>query len=375
MTILYTWPPQWPEIESAIQESLASGDWGSYFSQAHSQLSHGLAEKFGAKFVRLCCSGTAAVEMALRASGLAPGDEVLTAAFDYPGNIRCIEAVGAVPVLLDVKPLSVGMDVDQIASAPGKKIRAVIVSHLYGHAADVVAIRKICDARGWTLIEDACQAPGMSIASVDGPELDGRRLAGSFGHVSTLSFGGSKPLTAGNGGAILTSDERVHARLKRLYDRPSDALPLSALQAAVLVPQLSRLDELNQIRSATATLLSTFLQVKLPSWSPVDFRFNHDDLRGAIENSCFYKFAFLAQSAEHRTRIIDQAKQCGIPIGEGFRSMHRMSDARCRKPFSLNSAAEIGERCCVLDHRALMIKPSRHAELCELICQIHDLSQ
>ncbi len=363
MTFLNPWPPQWPEIESAIRDSLASGDWANYFSQAHENLAHILAVKFGAKFVRLCCSGTAAVEMALRASRIASGDEVLTAAFDYPGNVRCIEAVGAMPVLLDVKPRGVCVDVDQIAGASGSKIRAVIVSHLYGHAAEVAAIREICDTRGWTLIEDACQVPGMSLETAGGP-----KLAGSFGHVSTLSFGGSKPLTAGNGGAILTSDERINARLKRFYDRPSDTLPLSALQAAVLVPQLSRLDELNRIRSDTAAMLFAFMRENLPTWGSVN---SHGD----FVNSCFYKFAFLAPSAEHRAQIVDQAKRRGLPIGEGFRSLHRMSDARCRKPFSLDCAADIGDRCCVLDHRALMIEPTCHAELCDWIHEIHKLSQ
>lgn len=353
------WPPPWPEIESALQQSFAKADWGQYDSAAHEQLTKLINQMFGVSCVRLCCSGTAAVELALRSVGIDPGDEVLVCGFDYPGNVRCIHALGAVPVLVDVARGRTSFTAQQATEAAGLSVRAMIVSHLYGQVADVLALRKLADERGWYVIEDACGAPGTIINT--GTSV---HLAGSIGHVGTLSFGGSKPLTAGNGGAILTNDARIASRLSGMIDRPSDTFPLSALQAAVIPIQLARLSELNAQRSATAHWLFQTLRDLAPSWQLLQ------EHAGA-GTGCYYKFPFLAQSPVHRDAIIRHARDWHLPIGEGFRSLERLSEKRCRKPMPLEGCRTLGARLCVLSHQALMINREQYPQLADALRGLH----
>ena len=349
------WPPPWPEIGSAIQQAVSSGQWGRYHSQPHDQLQQVIAESLDSPAVRLCASGSAAIEAALKAAGVGPGQEVILAAFDYPGNFRTIESVGAKPVLVDVDQSSLSLSPQSLAAAAGDAVTAVIASHLYGNAAEIVALRNECDERGWTLIEDACQVPGMKIES---------QQAGTLGHLGTFSFGGSKPLSAGNGGAILTAENRMAVRIDSLLDRPGDVSPLSALQCAALLPQWSRLDQCNQLRNATVRYLESEVLPQLETWQWLSKQQPKVD-------ATHYKVAWAAQSLGHRAKVVHHAKELGLPIGEGFRAMARSSQRRCRKPVGLENAARFGETIFVLDHAALLLDESRHGELGEALLQLH----
>lgn len=353
------WPPDWPEIEAAALRVIRSGEWGQYQSATRSRLETRLAETFHAHAARLCCSGTAALEIALRAAQIGPGDEVILAAYDYPGNFRTIELVGARPVLADVSAHNLGIDPEQIERCASQRVRAVIASHLCGTAAEIANLRQCCDDRGWILIEDACQSIGMKID---------RRLAGSYGHVATLSFGGSKLISAGNGGALLVHSDRLAARLGSLLDRPGDTLPLAPLQAAVIGPQLDRLDELNQVRCGTARFLQSEVTPHLAGW------------RGIVETNqdvqpAYYKLAWLAASRDHRDRIVEAARQAALPIGPGFRSMSRCSQRRCRKPVAIERAEQLGQCLVVLDHRALLTEPQRYDQLADALREVHAISE
>ena len=342
------WPPEWPEIGQSVAAVIASGDWGRYHSDACRDLESRICERFDVSTCRLTCSGSAAIELAMRASRVAPGDEVILAAYDYPGNFRSIEILGATPVLVDVAPGIPCIDPGQLEKASSDRVVAVIASHMYGQAADVASLRQICDAHGWILIEDACQVPGMRI---------GGRPAGSFGDLAALSFGGSKPLTAGSGGAILVSNERLTARLAAIIDRPSDTFPMSPLQAAVLPPQLERLDEMNAKRRDTVR----YLVEALPEFDWIDANSNQ-------VSPAYYKLAWLAGRGSARA---DQEGSAGaspsLPIGEGFRTTAGTSDRRCRKPVPLDRSIELSEACRVLDHRALLAEPERYDDLAQAL--------
>ena len=364
-----TWPPQWPEIEACVVRSIRSGEWGNYHSQACESLCDDLARRFQVRHVRLCCSGSAAVEIALRAAGIGPGDEVILSAFDYPGNFRTAELLGARPVLIDLAPDSVRMSVENLQAAGSGRVKAVIASHLFGVPADIGRIRQWCDDQGWVLIEDACQVPGMQIEIPPGEQSEGRSdllsPAGSLGHFGTLSFGGSKPLTAGNGGALLTNDPRLAARLGPLLDRPSDVMPLSPLQAAALRPQLDRLDETNRRRRATVDFIQSHVVPRLGRWqwlSPTD----------PSVSPSYYKTAWAAEDEGHRQRILQESARLGLPIGEGFKSMTRCSERRCRKPASLPHAERIGNTLFVLDHTALLVDADQYPTLAEALIDLHD---
>ncbi|WP_372716544.1 DegT/DnrJ/EryC1/StrS family aminotransferase [Novipirellula sp.] len=345
------WPRQTPEISRAVTQCIESTDWGRYESETKNALIAAIQSFFEATHVRLCCSGTAAIEISLRAAGVTNGDEVIVSAFDYPGNFRCIELLGATPVLVDVSSENFGPDVDSVAAAASERVRAVIASHLYGHACDIASLRNLCDENGWVLIEDACQTPGMRIHG---------KPAGSFGHLATLSFGGSKPLSSGNGGAILTSDDRIAARIAGLLDRPSDAFPLSGLQASVLPPQLAELRKQNEQRNRIARQIHQQLKrIDSPLVCLAEIR---DEIEPA-----YYKLALRADSQASRNQVVTAAAEQHLPMGHGFRSMARSSERRCRKPVPLDRAETLANQICVLDHRALLIDESDVFELCQLL--------
>ena len=368
------WPPKWREIDDAVSESVRSGDWGRYGSEACGRLRERLGRLFHDSLaasattrespqphVRLCCSGTAAMEIALRAAGVGAGDEVILAAFDYPGNFRSVELVGGRPVLVDVATQATTLNPIQLEAAASDHVRAVIVSHLYGQAADVVAIADVCEQRGWILIEDACQVPGMQIDD---------RPAGSFGHLGTVSFGGSKPLTSGSGGALLTRDARIAGRFGPWIDRPSDAFPLSPLQAAVLLPQIDRLEQLNRRRTETVRFLQQQWRERMPNWQPLF----QDATPPANVQPAHYKLGWTVDSREQRSRVVHLAKPLGLPVGPGFRSMDKVNERRCRKPLPLIESARLGERVCILDHTALLVEPQHRDELLTLLARLHDQS-
>jgi len=159
------------------------------------ELEHALRQRLRVPHVVAVSSGTAAMEAALWALGIGPGDEVIQAAYDWPATAETVRRLGADPVLVDVG-ISGHIDVDAVAAAIGTRTAAVVATHLDGLPANVPALRSLCDRAGVALVEDAAQALG---ATVDG------RPVGSWGDVAVLSFSPGKPVDAGGGGAVATS--------------------------------------------------------------------------------------------------------------------------------------------------------------------------
>ncbi len=345
------WPPERDRIERAVLDELRSGRWSAYDGPASDRLRDLLAQSHAVSHVRLVSSGTAAVEIALRGCRVGPGDEVIVAAFDYPGNLRCVEAVGATPVVVDVAPQRWTIDLERIAEARAAETRVVIASHLYGSMADAPAIRHWADRHGVLFLEDACQTPGARIAG---------RPAGSWGHVGTLSFGGSKLLSCGNGGAVLTDDARIESRMKLFSERPSSAYAMSQLQAASLIPQLESLPHWTERRKRAVDYLRSTVQETVQEragqrgerwcWG----RAEPQDVDGA-----YYKLAWMAADAESRDRQLGRGRELGLPLGSGFPMIARRSVAPRRGTpgrrvvGSLPHAERAAATTLVLDHRAL----------------------
>lgn len=195
-------------------------------------------------------SGTSALELALRAYEIGPGDEVITAANSFIASALAISHAGATPVLVDVDPETYTIDVAAIEKAITPRTKGVIPVHLYGHPADMDPIVQLAQRHGLVIIEDACQAHGA--------RYKGNRT-GSLGHAAAFSFYPGKNLGAyGDGGMVVTSDQAVAKRLEMLrnygqkekyqhmfrgYNRRLDTL-----QAAVLRVKLKHLDEWNDAR-------------------------------------------------------------------------------------------------------------------------------
>lgn len=199
-------------------------------------------------------SGTAALELALRAKGIGPGDEVITTAHTAVATVAAIELCGAQPVFADIDPETFTLDPAKIEAAVSSATKAVIPVHLYGQAADLPPLADVTHRYGLALIEDCAQAHGA--------ELNGRKL-GSFGELGCFSFYPTKNLGAvGDGGMIVTdSDELAQTcRLLREYGwaeryvshLSGNNLRLDELQAAILRVKLPSLDADNARRASIA---------------------------------------------------------------------------------------------------------------------------
>lgn len=343
----FQWPLQLPEIRAALTTAFDSGHWGKYEGDNTQQLTNSLLNYFSSKFVRLCSSGTIAIEIALRAVGTKTGDEVILAGYDFPGNFRSIEATGAIPVLADVDLDTWSLSSSSFAECLSARTKAVIVSHLHGGTADIQRIAELAKQRGVFVIEDICQCPGAT--------LENQKL-GTFADVGVISFGGSKLLSAGRGGALITKDESIFQRAKIFCDRGNDAFPLSELQAAVLVPQLDLLDELTQKRmSAVQAIIETVQQSELLSTiSPKP---------GEIPG--FYKVPLLLNPQVKKQEMINRLRDLGITIDHGFRGFAKRSARRSLAPVPLPHSIHVAADTLVLHHPCLL-----SAALPQILAQI-----
>lgn len=339
-----TGPPEWPFPDPAVAERLAelaaSGEWGRYHGPWCERLAARLAEMHSCRQIWLCSSGTVAIELALRGLKIGPGDEVLLAAYDFKANFTNVLHVGAIPVLVDVRPDDWQLDVDRLDAAWRPQTRGVIASHLHGGLVDMAALRDWADRRQVAVIEDACQAPG---ALVQG------RPAGAWGDVGVWSFGGSKLVTAGRGGALLTNRDDVAQRIRLIALRGNDAYPLSEMQAAVLLPQLDRLAEANARRRAAVERLTelladsglTTLSRPLPHSAPAYYKlgWQYDPRR----------FDGLP-----RDRFAAALRAEGVAVDPGFRALHLThARGRFRAAGELLAAAAADARAVTLHHPIL----------------------
>src|SRR5215472_11254141 len=126
------WPTADPDVRAALLAAWADGSWGRYHGGHVERLEARLAGQFQVPHALTCASGTLAVEVALRAVGVGPGDEVILAAYDYESNFLSVHAVGARPVLVDVALSNWNLDPDRLAAAVGPQTKAVVASHLHG---------------------------------------------------------------------------------------------------------------------------------------------------------------------------------------------------------------------------------------------------
>lgn len=343
--VLEEGPPSWPlddaDVRAALAAAGADGSWGKYDAGQVAKLSAELAQYHGTAQALLCCSGTFAVELALRAVKVGPEDEVILAGYDFPGNFRAVEACGARPVLVDIESHSWCLDAAQLEAAFSPATKAVVVSHLHGGVADMQQVVELCRARCIAVVEDACQAPGGEVQG---------RVAGTWGDVGVLSFGGSKLLTAGRGGAILTNDAQIAQRAKIFCERGNHAFPLSELQAAVLCPQLRKLDAQNAIRRAHADRLRE-LTANLPGLTPV----SAPPERGS---SSYYKFAWRYDAAacggHSRDEFVAAIQAEGVAIDTGFRGFAGRTASRCRRVGELPESRAAAEQTVILHHPVLL---------------------
>ncbi len=249
-------------IRSAIDRVLQSGHY--ILGPEVDAFEREFAGYLGGGHVIGVANGTDALELALRAAGVRPGDLVATVANTVSATVAAIQQIGAGPVFVEIDAATMLMSPEQLdrtLGLHGTRIRAVVPVHLYGNPADMHRIADICESHRAVIIEDCAQAHGSTI--------DGKR-AGTFSRLSTFSFYPTKNLGAlGDGGAVFTRDQELadEVRLLRQYGWRTRYVSeiagrnsrLDELQAAILRAKLPSLDESNEARGRIAARYSARL--------------------------------------------------------------------------------------------------------------------
>ncbi len=204
-----------------------------------------MAAAVGRKHGIAVCNGTAALEMAVAALGLQPGDEVVMPTFTIISCAAAVVRQGGVPVLIDSDPLTWNMDVSRIESRLTRRTKAIMVVHIYGLPVDIDPILALADRHGLKIIEDAAEMHGQTYRG---------RPCGSFGDLSVFSFYPNKHITTGEGGMVLTDDEALAGRCRSLrnlcflakkrfvHEELGYNFRMTNLQAALGLAQLERLE-------------------------------------------------------------------------------------------------------------------------------------
>ena len=304
-----------PEIDDAITRVIDSEKFigGEEVSMFTKELGEKLKIEGGeTPYVIPCANGTDALQIALMALGVKPGDEVITPAFTFISTVEVIALLGAKPVLVDVLEETFNIDCDAVEQAITPKTKAIIPVHLFGQCADMGKLLEISKRTEVPIVEDTAQSL-MSIYC-NGSGVSGR--AGLMGKFGTTSFFPSKNLGCfGDGGALLTMDRDLYltaksianhgAQIRYKHDRVGLNSRLDAIQAAILRVKLPHLEKFNLSRQKAATLYDELLKdvegIEIPE-------------RDANSTHVFHQYT-IKISGDKRNDIAKALKEDGIPTG------------------------------------------------------------
>ena len=327
------WPPERPAVRDALLAAYADGGWGQYHGVRVNDLETRLSVRYRVPHALTCASGTLAVETALRAVGVGPGDEVIMAAYEYESNFLSIIAIGAKPVLIDICETNGNFDPAQLNAARSPATKAVLVSHIHGGFAPIDEVVAWSKNERIAVIEDAAQSPAAN--DVEIPKA-------IVADIRTLSFGGSKIVTAGRGGAMLFPNEKPFQRAKLWLNRGVQQwAALSEIQAAVLLPQLDTL---------TAEVATRLCGMQV-------FAVNVPGLR-MLPGDGLYKIGFEFDAVAFglsRDLFVKSMRAEGVAFDAGFKALHRSrAPSRFRAIGSL-PCASIAHDAIVMLHHPVML--------------------
>jgi dTDP-4-amino-4,6-dideoxygalactose transaminase len=270
-------------------------------------------------------NGTAALEVALSALGVGPGDEVIVPNFTFVATASAVLSAGALPVLVDVTPDTFCLDPDLAEAAITERTKAIVVVHMGGHPADLDRFLEICRKRHLYLLEDSAHAHGS--------EWRGQKI-GALGDIGTFSFQQTKLMTAGEGGVIITNDDDLERLARSVHDcgRMPDEwfyahfiygsnYRLSEWQGAVLRQQLSRFDDQMVKRNRNAAYLNSAL-VEIEGITP-----QRRDPRCTCNGHYAYIFQYdqSAFAGVPTARFIEALEAEGIPTQASYPPLHDLA--------------------------------------------------
>ncbi|MDO8594526.1 MAG: DegT/DnrJ/EryC1/StrS family aminotransferase [bacterium] len=292
----------------------------------------------GAKYAVAVSSGTAGLHLALIGAGIGDGDEVITSPFSFVASANSILFVGAKPVFVDIDPVTYNIDPKKIEAAITKKTKAILVVHILGQAADMDAIMTIAKKHKLKVIEDACESIGATYEKGERGRKEGKgKMVGTFGESAVFAFYPNKQMTTGEGGMVVTSDEKLYHEFRSLrnqgrsehrewldHERLGYNYRLDEMSAAVGLAQLERIEFLINERRKVAECYNAFLK---------DYGSEVQIPRTAEGNThTWFVYVVLIKERERNAVIAALAEQ-GIAAKPYFPSIHLFSFHRKRFGF------------------------------------------
>jgi dTDP-4-amino-4,6-dideoxygalactose transaminase len=319
------WPVMGPPEEKALLDTLHSGHWGRVSGKRVSEFEGRYAALTGAKFCLATANGTSALICSMNALDVGPGDEVLLPPYTFVATLNVILLQHALPVFVDSDIESFQMDPAKIGPLVNANTRAVIPVHIGGSPADLDAIIPAARAKGIKVVEDACQAHLG--------EWRGKKL-GTLGDCGCFSFQASKNLNSGEGGAFITDNEELMDRAYAFHSngrtrRAAQAgfsyvsnganLRLTEFQAALLMAQMTRIEEQSKTREQNAAHLSKLLS-QIPGVKPAK-------LYPGCTRSAWHLYMFHYDSSAFggapRSAFLKALSAQGFPASGGYTPLNK----------------------------------------------------
>ena len=320
--------PSWPVFdaseEKGLTEVLRSGKWGRGSGQQVNRFEAAYAKSTGARGCVTTVNGTNALYISLNVLGVEPGDEVLVPPFTFVATVNVVLRQHALPVFVDSDIDSFQIDARKIEPLINERTRAIIPVHLGGNTADMDAVMAVARKHKLFVVEDACQA---WVAQWRG------RNVGRLGNCGCFSFQASKNINAGEGGAIISDDEafiercygfQTQGRMRKAsdefsYNMSGTNLRMTEFQAAVLLAQLSRLEEHSKRREQNAAYLTSLLR-EIPGIVPAKM------YQGCTRNA--YHLYMLRYEADKfaglpREKFLKAVRAEGIPLSQGYGPLNK----------------------------------------------------
>ncbi len=347
-------PPKWPFFDKkdyeALQAVLESGVWGGYHESVR-EFEQRFATHHNAKYGIAVANGTLSLEIALTAAGVRPGDEVIVPPITFVASASAVARIGAFPVFVDVDPETLNLNPTLVARAISRQTRAIVLVHFAGCPAELDSFLPLCKKQKLVLIEDCAHAHGA--------EWNGQRV-GSFGNFGSFSFQGSKNMTAGEGGILITNNARLAESARSIANqgrRTGGAwyehvnlgtnARLTGFQATLLINQLERLPQQVATRMKRAASLRAGLsEIKALSPTP-------EQLDQRVTAHAFHLFSMRydpdALGGVQLDRLVTALQAEGLPVTKGYPYPIYRNEVFDERPHTINpcSVAEAYCRSCL----------------------------
>jgi len=318
-----SWPVIAENDERAWMEVLRKGKWCRIDGDYATRFEELWARTLGAKHCVVVANGTSALITSLAVLGVGPGDEVIVPPYTFVATINAVLMHHALPVFVDVDPETFQIDARRLEAAITENTRCIMPVHLGGSAADMDAILAIAARHKIPVVEDACQA---ALA-----EWRGKKLS-TLGELGCFSFQASKNLCSGEGGAILTESDELHAHCRSFQNNGSATagaaftaarnganLRMTEFQAALLLQQVTRLDEQSRRREQNAAYLTEQLR-EIKGITPAR------QYEGCTRNA-YHLYMFRYDAAQFaglpRAKFLKALNAEGIPASSGYSPLYR----------------------------------------------------